>query len=78
MTIKKKASRQRFLVARKIYLRPFSRNDLSYVQKWSDDPEIRKLTGEVAPMNSTKAKKVISRKGQVGKRLWNRSRPSRA
>jgi hypothetical protein len=41
------------LVDRRIYLRPFSKNDLSYVQRWSYDPEIRKLTGEIAALDST-------------------------
>jgi hypothetical protein len=57
MSIKRKVTKKEFLIGKRIYLRPFSKNDLSYVQKWSNDPEIRKLTGEVAPMKRAEAEK---------------------
>jgi len=57
MPIKKNSSNQELLIGRRVYLRPFIKNDLPYVQKWSNDPEIRKLTGEVAPMSRVEAEK---------------------
>jgi len=45
------------LTSKRVYLRPFGRNDLSCVQKWSKDPEIREMTGEVAPMSRAVAER---------------------
>jgi diamine N-acetyltransferase len=57
MPVKKNTAKQGSLIGGRIYLRPFSKNDLSYIQKWSNDPEIRRLTGEVTPMSQAEAEK---------------------
>jgi len=44
-------SKQDTLIGRRVYLRPFERDDLLYIQKWSNDAELRRLTGEVASMS---------------------------
>jgi len=44
-----------FLNGERVFLRPFEKEDLFYVRKWSNDPEIRCLTGEVLPMNQEAA-----------------------
>lgn len=54
---KKSVSKQLSLVGRRLHLRPFSRSDLPYIQKWSNDSEIRRLTGEVSPMSQAEAKR---------------------
>jgi diamine N-acetyltransferase len=45
------------LVGERIFLRPFGRDDLPYIQKWSSDAELRKLIGEVAPMSRADTEK---------------------
>lgn len=51
MSIRKNASEQESLIGKRVYLRPISRDDLPYIQKWSNNAELRKLIGEVAPMS---------------------------
>lgn len=48
--MKKSESAPGFLIGERVYLRPLERDDLAYIRKWSNDPEIRRLTGEVRPM----------------------------
>jgi len=43
---------------------------LSYVQKWYNDPEIRKLTGEVAPINRAEAEKWYRELRADKDRIW--------
>lgn len=43
------------LIGERVYLRPFGKSDVSHIQEWSEDPEIRRLTGEVAPMTRAEA-----------------------
>ena len=49
--------KKEILTGRRVYLRPFSRDDLPYIQKWSNDAELRKLIGEVAPMSWAETEK---------------------
>jgi len=58
------------LTGRRVYLRPFDRDDLPYIQKWSNDAEIRKLTGEVAPMNRAKAEEFYKNLRADKERIW--------
>jgi RimJ/RimL family protein N-acetyltransferase len=58
------------LVSRRVILRPFSRDDLPFVQKWFNDAEVRKLTGEVAPMDSVEAEKFFESLRVDKNRLW--------
>lgn len=52
-----KAVERESLVGERIFLRPFGRDDLPYIQKWSNDAELRKLIGEVAPMSRADTEK---------------------
>jgi RimJ/RimL family protein N-acetyltransferase len=63
-------SEQLSLIGRRVILRPFSKDDLPFVQKWSNDAEIRKLTGEVAPMDSVEAEKFFESLRVDKNRLW--------
>jgi RimJ/RimL family protein N-acetyltransferase len=58
------------LVGERLYLRPFGRSDLPHVQRWSRDPEIRKLTGEVAPMSRAEAERFYKKVRMDEDRLW--------
>jgi RimJ/RimL family protein N-acetyltransferase len=70
MATKKNSSQQEPLIGRRVYLRPFSKNDLPYVQKWYSDPEIRELTGEVAPMSHAEAEKWYKELLADEERVW--------
>ena len=70
MPIRKNSSKQELLIGRRVCLRPFSKNDMSYIQKWSNDSEIRKLTGEVAPMSRAEAKKFYKELRADKERVW--------
>lgn len=70
MGIKQNISEQEFLIGKKVYLRPFGKGDLLYIQKWSKDTEIRKLTGEVAPINRAEAEKFYKELRADKNRVW--------
>jgi RimJ/RimL family protein N-acetyltransferase len=70
MPARKNVSEQEFLVGRRIFLRPFSEDDLRYVQKWSDDSEIRRLTGEIAPMSRQEAEEFYKHLRADKDRVW--------
>ena len=36
----------RFICGKRVYLRPFEKENLPYLYQWGDDPEIRSLTAE--------------------------------
>lgn len=59
-----------FLVGKRVYLRPFEEDDLIHFRKWSNDPEIRKLTGEVAPMNRAEAETWYKELRADRERVW--------
>lgn len=52
-----KAVKKKSLVGERVLLRPFSVDDLPYIQKWSNDAELRRLIGEVAPMSRVDTEK---------------------
>jgi RimJ/RimL family protein N-acetyltransferase len=52
-----KTVERKSLIGERVFLRPFSKDDLPYIQKWSNDAELRKLIGEVAPMSRTDTEK---------------------
>lgn len=58
------------LVGRRVILKPFSRHDLEFIQKWSKDAEIRRLTGEVAPISDAEAEKFFKSVQIDEDRLW--------
>jgi len=57
MPSRENVSKQEILTGRRVYLRPFSRDDLPYIQKWSNDAELRRLIGEVVPMSRAETEK---------------------
>ena len=61
---------QESLVGRRVLLRPFGKDDLPFVQKWSDDPEMRKLVGEVAPMSRPEAEEFFRQLCADETRKW--------
>lgn len=58
------------LMGKRVYLKPFSKADLVHSQKWSNDPEIRRLTGEVAPMTEAEAERVYEEMRTDKDRRW--------
>lgn len=67
---KRNLSKRGLLIGRRVCLRPFGKNDVDYIQKWSSDPEIRKLTAEVAPMGRMEAGKLYKELRADKERLW--------
>jgi RimJ/RimL family protein N-acetyltransferase len=63
-------SKQETLTGRRVYLRPFDKDDLPYIQKWSNDAELRKLIGEVAPMSRAETEKFYKELLADKDRMW--------
>ncbi len=59
-----------FLIGERIYLRPMEKDDLPHVRKWSNDPEIRRLTGETTPMSVEEAEAFYERIQKDESRIW--------
>jgi RimJ/RimL family protein N-acetyltransferase len=57
MPTRENMSKHETLTGRRVYLRPFGRDDLQHIQKWWSDAELRKLIGEVAPMSRAETEK---------------------
>jgi len=64
-TIKRKS-----LVGERVFLRPFEKKDLTYIQRWSNDAELRKLIGEVAPMSRADTEKWYKELLADKDRVW--------
>lgn len=62
--------KSRFLIGKRVYLRALEKEDLIYIRKWSNDPEIRKLIGEVASMSQADADKFLERVYSDNTREW--------
>jgi RimJ/RimL family protein N-acetyltransferase len=60
----------KFLVGEKVYLRPIEKEDLKYVCKWVNDPEIRGKMGETLPMNMTRANEWFEKAVKDKDRVW--------
>jgi RimJ/RimL family protein N-acetyltransferase len=58
------------IVGERVILRPFSKKDLSHIQRWSNDAELRKLIGEVAPMSRAEAEKFYKELRADENRAW--------
>ncbi len=61
---------QETLMGRRVFLRPFGRDDTKYLQKWSNDAEFRKLTGEVEPMSNEETEKFYEELRKDKERIW--------
>jgi RimJ/RimL family protein N-acetyltransferase len=70
MPVRKNVPKQESLVGRRVFLRPFSEDDMRYVQKWSNDSEIRRLTGEIAPMSRQEAEEFYKHLRADKDRVW--------
>ena len=62
--------KSRFLIGKRVYLRALEKEDLIYIRKWSNDHEIRKLTGEVVSMSQADADKFLERVYSDNTREW--------
>lgn len=60
----------KFLIGECVYLRPVEHDDLLYIRKWANDPEIRRLTGEVTPMTPTGAERFFEKVQNDADRVW--------
>jgi RimJ/RimL family protein N-acetyltransferase len=58
------------LVGERILLRPFIKKDLRHIQRWSNDAELRKLIGEIAPMSKADVEKWYKERRSDETRLW--------
>jgi diamine N-acetyltransferase len=58
------------LTSARVCLRPFAKDDLQYIQKWSQDAELRKLIGEVAPMSRLETQKWYKELQADKDRVW--------
>jgi len=70
MSVRENVSKQDTLTGRRVYLRPFERDDLPYIQKWSNDAELRKLIGEVAPMRGAETERWYKELLADKDRMW--------
>jgi diamine N-acetyltransferase len=59
-----------FLIGEQVYLRPVNRDDLSYIKKWANDPELRRMTGEVKPMTEKEVNEFYERTQEQSTRVW--------
>jgi RimJ/RimL family protein N-acetyltransferase len=59
-----------FLCGSRIYLRAMEEDDLPCVRIWFNDPEIRRLVGEVAPMSAAGADQFLERIKADENRVW--------
>jgi RimJ/RimL family protein N-acetyltransferase len=64
------ASSISFLTGPRLSLRPLEKNDLPLLQKWSNDPELRALTGETRPMSAAAAEDYFERIQRDEARVW--------
>ena len=65
-----KPCKSAFLFGRLVTLRPVECSDAVWIQKWSNDPEIRRLTGEVSPTNFADTEAYIERLRSSPDRAW--------
>jgi diamine N-acetyltransferase len=63
-------ARSAFLIGKRVYLRPLEKEDLVYLRRWANDPEIRRLTGEVTPMSQAQADEFLAKVHNDRERVW--------
>lgn len=59
-----------FLMGDNIYLRPVKKEDLIYILKWVNDPEVRGIIGEVSSMSSAQGDKYFEKICNDSNREW--------
>lgn len=62
--------RVQFLVGECVYLRPIEPEDLPFIRRWANDPDVRRLTGEALPMSKAGADEFLERVRQDKERVW--------
>jgi len=62
--------KRKSLIGERVFLRPFGKSDLTHIQRWSTDAELRKLTGEVAPIGQAEAEKFYRELRADENRAW--------
>jgi diamine N-acetyltransferase len=65
-----KTAERKPLIGERVYLRPFIKDDLPYIQKWSNDTELRRLIGEIAPMSREDTEKWYREMLADEDRVW--------
>ena len=59
-----------FLFGERVYLRPLGRDDLSRIREWANNPNVRRLTGEVTPMSQAGAEEFYEKVCTDRERVW--------
>ena len=59
-----------FLIGEHVYLRPLEADDLLVLRRWTNDPEIRGMTGEALPMSQAGAEEFLERVRTDKERVW--------
>jgi diamine N-acetyltransferase len=67
---RRRAKASGFLEGERIILRSLEWDDLVYIQKWSNDSELRGLIGEIAPMTMDEAREFYERVRKDEQRAW--------
>jgi len=62
--------RVQFLVGECVYLRPIEPEDLPFIRRWANDPDVRRLIGEALPMSKAGADEFLERVRQDKERVW--------
>ncbi len=63
-------TRAKFLTGERVYLRPLEKEDFNQLYVWSNDPEIRGLTGEVFPTSQDSIEEFQARLRTDNSRVW--------
>lgn len=65
-----KTVRRKPLIGERVVLRPFGEKDLPHIIRWSNDAELRKLIGEIAPISEAEAEKFYKELRSDETRAW--------
>ncbi len=64
------SSNPKFLAGERLYLRPVEKGDLSLLQIWANDPELRGLTGQTMPTSQAGMDEFLERLRTDCNRVW--------
>ncbi len=60
----------KFLIGKRVYLRPIEPEDLDVIRRWVNDPDIRTVIGEFLPMSRAAQQEWLERVYQDRQRIW--------